>query len=314
MAACPVCKEEVKEGATKCRHCFSNINQDALKRGASKKIELTIDHTVVRVFYIVSFILGIFLAMSFAFYGFNLEDLRGSLRDEINSAEKLQKDFRERIDRIDAAAKEAEDQLSELTDKLIKLGAGLPDDPDDKGASILSDMLSQIKSIQKGIESNRNEIQLIKKEALDALTEPGPRPETSYLGSTDLRDEVQIKQESVEGKTTTNSEGKRRQWYTITYQVVAKDDSIRAKVLDSIEKVVYVFRERWYTNPRRVSFERSDNFRYSINVWGVTSVKFEIHIKGTKDILTQSSYMITGDNEQRITDGFNVIPGIIEPR
>ena len=352
MAECPICREEVMEGAKKCRHCFSNIDPGAPGRDASKIIELTIDHNLVKVFYIGSFVLLIFFAVAITFYGINLEDLRGnlenlrgSLEDEILSAEKiqkdfgisadnlqkefkdradkleedfrdradkLQKDFRDRSNLIDKAATEAEVKLSELDgrlikldDKLIKLSEDVPDDPEYRGTSTLSDMISQIESIQKGIESNRNKIQEIKKDALIAPDDP--KRELIYFSSADLKNEVQIKQESVKYRTTTNSKGITRTWYRITYQVESNTLSKNEKVLDSIEKVVYVFNPKWYTNPRRVSLDRFDNFKYSINVWGVTKVNFEIYINESNDKLIASSYILTGDNDKKITSDFNIV-------
>jgi hypothetical protein len=50
--------------------------------------------------------------------------------------------------------------------------------------------------------------------------------------------------------------------------------------LKAIEKVVYRFDERWFSNPVITLYNSDENFRTSMRVWGSTKVRTEIHIRG----------------------------------
>ncbi len=54
---------------------------------------------------------------------------------------------------------------------------------------------------------------------------------------------------------------------------------------------MYVFDDRWYSNPSKTSVNRENSFKMSVNVWGVTNVKVDIHIRGIKTAIRRERFM-----------------------
>ena len=100
---------------------------------------------------------------------------------------------------------------------------------------------------------------------------------------------VQIEQSAIE----VPSKGE-KSWYKLTYRVSVNPEEAKVAerpVMDSIERVEYKFSERWFSNPRMISEDRTRSFEVDINVWGRTNVRVEIYLKGVEKPIEKENMM-----------------------
>lgn len=81
MWACPYCKEEIKEGALKCRFCQSMLPSGKAPSRGSDKVTYVIDADLIRFAKFAIAILGIFTIVGLSFFGFDLKDMAQQLAD-----------------------------------------------------------------------------------------------------------------------------------------------------------------------------------------------------------------------------------------
>lgn len=65
----------------------------------------------------------------------------------------------------------------------------------------------------------------------------------------------------------------------------------KKEVFAYIDKVVYVFDDKWFRPAARERTRPSDGFLLKIKVWGSTKVIVEIHLDSPRTVLTQQGYM-----------------------
>ena len=110
-----------------------------------------------------------------------------------------------------------------------------------------------------------------------------------------IRKAIKVEQTATKSNPPKGREDDGRKWYKIAYTVTmdplvkpVKHERKEYKDDQIIERVEYRFNERWYNPSRRQSRNRSENFGYSILVWGVTAVNVAIFVKGfDKPIIRQ---------------------------
>ncbi len=73
--------------------------------------------------------------------------------------------------------------------------------------------------------------------------------------------------------------------------MLSKLQVVERPVMDWIERVEYKFSERWFSNPRMTSADRTKNFEVDINVWGRTNVRVEIYLKGVEKPIEKENMM-----------------------
>ena len=79
-------------------------------------------------------------------------------------------------------------------------------------------------------------------------------------------------------------------WRTITFTVEPKREIDRR-----IEKVVYAFDPKWWSDPRKVVVDARNNFAYSVRVWGSTKVEIEVYVDGFRKPLHTEVRMMSGE-------------------
>ncbi len=132
------------------------------------------------------------------------------------------------------------------------------------------------------------------KKAADAVSEQRP-VERAGLGADDMQ-AIYIKQ--IARKTNDTVSGRPGTKFTeLSFSVdVDEDKTKRSKeeILAYINRVVYVFDDRWFTPAERESKTPSNGFLRKIRVWGSTKVVVEIHLDSPRKVLTRKGYMELG--------------------
>ncbi len=70
-----------------------------------------------------------------------------------------------------------------------------------------------------------------------------------------------------------------------------KADHPKSRIIAHVDKVEYIFDERWFKPPVRTSTERFEDFEYSTRVWGPTRVKAAIYLTDPPEILVREGLM-----------------------
>ena len=154
------------------------------------------------------------------------------------------------------------------------------------------------KGMEAGIENSLREVDELRKSlvvvadleervaVLEKLHELAPstltKQEPFSLGDGDrnrIEGAIRVRQDTK--KIVTKSDD--RNWYKLTYRIEIEPNTYMVKgkkIIDLINRVVYNFDERWYSNPFKTSVNRKNGFKMSVNVWGITNVKIKIHVRG----------------------------------
>ena len=98
--------------------------------------------------------------------------------------------------------------------------------------------------------------------------------------------------------------GSSKKWYEIIYEVLVENNDVTHgdPVGDVVRKVVYLFDERWYPNPRRERVNAKQNFRLSVRVWGSTRVNVEVELVGFAKPVCAEVFIRLGGDEHRFPD------------
>ena len=110
-----------------------------------------------------------------------------------------------------------------------------------------------------------------------------PEEKRQIAGNIEVIQNAQHTQAPEGGKTS-------YQWRTITFTVEPKRQIDRR-----IEKVVYVFDPKWWSDPRKVVVDAGNNFAYSVRVWGSTRVGVEVYVDGFRMPLRTEVRMMSGE-------------------
>ena len=331
MSECPYCKEEIKEGALKCRHCGSAL-QEGGEEAEKEKVAYVVDRDIVRFVKIAGSILAVFLIVGTVLYGIDLKEAgkeikaaavetrkdRAEIEEtkreiEQNKVEEMQaalskiiKDGSAKVEELGAVSKNTllalEKSLEILSSKIVSLESklvGLPAFPESgtkKNAPTESGRVPPPSKPNGELAPSEPEKEQAPSEPVKKLPPPGlelQAPARAGLTQEEI-DAIRIKEvpELVEGETA----GPGRKWYDLHFTVdveTGKKAPDQEKVIGAIDRVVYKLSEKWLsTSSSRTRINKDEDFRMTVRVWGRTWVKAEIYVRGREKPIIREGLMV----------------------
>ncbi len=309
MKTCPSCKEEVKDDATKCRHCHHIFNSGtpATSNGGGRKyITISVDNVLVRYAGFLLTILAVFLIIGATLYGVDLKEASDELRNAKELSQTIKSSLADARTDLETLRGNVSEQES-LETAFHQIAAN------QQNIAVLD---KKIDSLRKTLVENREEF-------IEKLTELGENTSEEARGEIyskaiaqlrsdlgvvsftsaekeEIKRSIKIRQSTRPVDAPKGREAEGRSWYDLTYLVDIDNTDVTKKYggINLIEKVVYHFNPKWYSNADRVRLDPETNFGLSVRVWGVTNVRAEIFVRGFKQSIERERAMsLTEDVE-----------------
>jgi hypothetical protein len=300
MAYCQFCKEAIKDDAIICPHCHAVLQPDAYRAMSAREadtLQISLDRRLVLVLTILGALFGGFLVVGATLYGWDLKQAKREL-ETIRELNVAGKDLLKDTGKMTEEVKQTLSKISVDIDQL-RGGAAVGDN--------VANALQQAAANKTEISKNRTEIERLKAR-MDALVnafealkqEIKNQPELSALQLPDVagtkarvapavhqEDEQAFRQavrftQNARKLSPEETGGSERNWYELSFEVTVDDVPATRKYqgIQAVEKVVYKFDERWFSNSIMTLYNRDENFHTSLRVWGSTKVTTEIYIRG----------------------------------
>ena len=293
MKICPVCKEEVRDDAAKCPHCHSWLDQGGRKTG--KSFTLTFDEPYVRYSTLLVSVLSIIVLVGAILYGVDLK----KAGDELANLRLLNREIREMFEESKRLKEEAKKELANSREELKQLHESLEKI---RGGSTeydsLKNALTSVSEIQKSVGLLDSRFRALENQKIRE-PEGDPRPHKANLFSETDRKEIEaaihVNQRATPAIPALEQSGRKivELEYTVTMDSTPVTQKYEGNKL--IEKVVYRLDEKWFSNPESVNINREDNFKMSMQVWGITSVQVDIFLRGSDKAIERKHLMSLTD-------------------
>ena len=306
MTTCPACQEEIRPDAKKCPHCQHVLDPDDPIFGAPVKsgsITLTIDSTLMRVGGFLVMILGLFGIIAASFYGVSIDQARQRILE-------IQEDLQAKREDVVTAIADADRQIAELSQKRdeveqirSELERLVGNDPSAQGEEsdpdtiTLPGLQARTDELDQRVSRIEQELRDMRAASIEVLSATNvDQKSISQIPYPLTREEKQKIAKSIEvvqnAQNTQAPEGGKTSysWRTITFTVEPKREIDRR-----IEKVVYAFDPKWWSDPRKVVVDARNNFAYSVRVWGSTKVEIEVYVDGFRKPLRTEVRMMSGE-------------------
>jgi hypothetical protein len=76
--------------------------------------------------------------------------------------------------------------------------------------------------------------------------------------------------------------------------------ALKSCILDAVDRVVYGLNPKWF-NPSQVTrIDKSDQFRFAVDVWGITTINASVYLKGQPSPIVISGVFIAQDNVNQL--------------
>jgi hypothetical protein len=72
--------------------------------------------------------------------------------------------------------------------------------------------------------------------------------------------------------------------------------ALKSCILDAVDRVVYGLNPKWFKPDQVTRIDKSDQFRFAVDVWGITTINASVYLKGEKSPIVIKGAFIAQDN------------------
>ena len=251
------------------------------------------------------------------FYKINNEvlDIRSDIQSKSKEIDETIKEAKQKMKKLNnflAESTQIQNNIKRNREEIKNIVQGARTDVATQAGLNLTSMLAEIEKLSKEIKLVSSKVEGAHgKKVVRSVVPVDAKPE-NVKGPTKLDEpnkllpcepldltEQQIESIFIEQRverTETISSNNKRYYRNIFSVAIRQDDgatvpkTVRECILNAIDRVDYLLAEYWFKPARRPGSDRDANFRFSIRVWGVTSVIAEVHLKGDKPTLKKRGW------------------------
>jgi len=76
--------------------------------------------------------------------------------------------------------------------------------------------------------------------------------------------------------------------------------ALKSCILDAVDRVVYGLNPKWFNPDQVTRIDKSDQFRFAVDVWGITTIKVSVYLKGQQSPIAFKGVFIAQDNVNQL--------------
>jgi hypothetical protein len=77
-------------------------------------------------------------------------------------------------------------------------------------------------------------------------------------------------------------------------------EALKSCILDAVDRVVYGLNPKWFNPDQVTRIDKSDQFRFAVDVWGITTVNASVYLKGQQSAIVFKGVFIAQDNVNQL--------------
>ncbi len=84
----------------------------------------------------------------------------------------------------------------------------------------------------------------------------------------------------------------------------ADSEALKSCILDAVDRVVYGLNPKWFNPDQVTRIDKSDQFRFAVDVWGITTINVSVYLKGqTSPIVIKGVFIAQDKVDQLLVQG-----------
>jgi hypothetical protein len=80
----------------------------------------------------------------------------------------------------------------------------------------------------------------------------------------------------------------------------ADSEALKSCILDAVDRVVFGLNPKWFNPDQVTRIDKSDQFRFAVDVWGITTINASVYLKGEKSPIVIKGAFIAQDNVNQL--------------